>query len=82
MRHERHRPREDGAHLVAPFAIKATRVDLDPCPKQKVGDLDCGRCRRIMREDLAADFGEFGIGCKVREVLTILSMSASSLQRL
>ena len=45
MRHERHRPREDGAHLVTPFATKATRVDLDPCPKQKVGDLDCGRCR-------------------------------------
>ena len=30
--------------------------------------MDRGRCRRIIREDLAADLRELGIGCKVREV--------------
>src|SRR5262252_5333369 len=47
---------------------KRDGVDLDACPKQKAGDLDCGRCGWIMGEDLAADLGEFGIGRKVREV--------------
>src|SRR5947209_12784072 len=63
----RHRP-PGWCYLVSPLGDKDYCVDLDACPKQKASDLDCCRCRWIIREDLAADLGEFGIGCKVREV--------------
>src|SRR5438874_8076774 len=59
-----------GTHnlCVSPLGDKGDSVYHDACPEQKAGDLDCGRCGRIIREDLAADLREFGIGCKVREV--------------
>jgi hypothetical protein len=53
---------------ISPLGYKSDCVDLDACPKEKARDLDSGRCGRIVREDFAADLGEFGIGGKVREV--------------
>jgi len=65
----RHRlPRRIASNCIPLLGDKRDGVDLDACPKQKAGDLDCGRCGWIIREDLAADLGEFGIGRKVREV--------------
>jgi hypothetical protein len=50
------------------LAINATASISMRAPSKRAGDLDCGRCGWIIREDLAADLGEFGIGRKVREV--------------
>ena len=56
------------AIVVSRLGNKGDCIDLDPCPEQKSSDLDCGRCGRIMREHLAADLGEFGVGGKIGEV--------------
>jgi hypothetical protein len=40
---------------VSPLGDKGDCVDLDACPKQNAGNLDCARWGRIMWEDLAAD---------------------------
>jgi hypothetical protein len=54
--------------VVSPLGDKGDCVDFDACAKRKAGNLDCARCGRIVRKYLAAHLGEFGIGCKVREV--------------
>src|SRR6516165_10751527 len=57
-----------GVRPASSLGDKGDCVDLDAGPQQQAGDLDGGRGGRIIREDLAANPGEFGVGRKVGQV--------------